>query len=139
MTTRHEDNPSSDLSISPKLRMAVAIGVLILYAILVGYAVSQISIDDAAWTRLMTVFASVSTLVAGAAGVAFGNQAQRSRAERAERRADHASGDASRGRALAALLKAESSRTRSTAMGEQANDATSRHAAMAAELFPNVD
>lgn len=136
----------SDGTLLQVFRIGAGVIFLGLFAWFVGYMVSIA--DDAektTWQRLSPIFTSLSTIAAGAAGAAFGNQVQKKRADRAERRADQKTRDAERGRALAASLKADARPAgggggpleRLGPGGGGGDDAVARHAALADELFPD--
>jgi len=129
---------------STPTRYAIAAASLAL-AVWAGFAVfllAQTGTSDVRWTRMAWVFASVEAVAFAAAGLLFGSTVNRQRAERAEGVAEAAERDAQAGRALAAVLKAESGESADGPRafgGDTATsppDASARHARLAAALFP---
>jgi hypothetical protein len=96
---------------------------------------------EVTWTRLAWLFSSVEAIAFGAAGALFGATVHRERAEKAEADARRNAGDAARGHALAAALKADARPEDATrGLGETDGDGASvgaRHARLARELFPD--
>jgi hypothetical protein len=123
--------------------LGAALVVLVLFAGLVGFLVSELNAGEVRWSRLTWLFASVEAIAFGAAGALFGSSIQRSRAENAEAQAREHVEDAAKGRALAATVIADTS-------GDQAGgglerlgpdqEATraSKHADIARALFPDM-
>jgi hypothetical protein len=93
------------------------------------------------WTRLAWLFTSVEAIAFAAAGALFGAKIHRERAEKAESEARQYAGDAARGRALAAAIKADEIAEGATrGLGEAGDEGTllrARHARLARELFPD--
>ncbi|WP_370948825.1 hypothetical protein AB5J62_15060 [Amycolatopsis sp. cg5] len=107
------------------------------------------SSTDLTWTRLAWVFGSVEAVAFTAAGALFGTAVQRDRADKAESRADSAEDkaelhrdDATKGRALAASLQADTiaqGALKSLAPGQSSqDDVRRRHADLARSLFGDL-
>jgi hypothetical protein len=118
----------------------VALGALAAFTI---YMVVQADTgSEVTWSRLAWLFSSVEAIAFAAAGALFGARVHRERAEKAEAEARQSAGDAARGKALAAALKAddaaggEAPATRGLGDDENAS-VRSRHATLARELFPD--
>jgi uncharacterized membrane protein YsdA (DUF1294 family) len=117
--------------------------VLIAFGAFVAYLISQQSARELVWTRLAWVFSSVEAIAFGAAGALFGSSIQRSRAEKAEEAAAKNADAASKGKALAAAIKADAGASGTKALealgpgtAQAASSVVARHAALASELFP---
>lgn len=123
-----------------------AIAVLIAFAVFVAYLIGQVDGNEVRWTRLAWLFASVEAIAFGAAGALFGASIQRQRAEKAEATASKKTDEAAKGRALAAMLKAEEGTGGGTggleslegppSSSSEAQQIAQRHASLARELFP---
>jgi hypothetical protein len=134
----------------PLSRPAVAVAVLVLvaFAVFVAFLIGQVGEDETEWTRLAWIFASVEAIAFGAAGALFGSSIQRERAEKAEETARENAQDAANGRALAEAIKAEAPAEaggggagglESLGAGPQRDAAAgvaARHAELAKRLFP---
>ena len=121
--------------------MVVAIGALVVFLVFEVYLIGQSRTGQARWARLVSLFAPVQAIAAAAAGALFGNRVQLRRAEHAEADAREKGDEASRGRALAAALKAEAPQGGSQGGVErlgpsEEGSVAARHAALARELFP---
>ena len=121
--------------------------VLVGFATLVWYMVTQRNVAETTWSRLAWLFASVEAIAFGAAGALFGSSIQRQRAEKAEAAAEHNADVAAKGRALAASIKADDpgaptgritlERLGATGQASKAvEELAARHASIARELFP---
>src|SRR3979411_1182285 len=84
--------------------LAAALVVLLAFAILVWYLISQVGLPETPWTRLAWMFSSVEAIAFGAAGALFGSSIQRQRAEKAESDAAKNADAAAKGKALAAAI-----------------------------------
>ena len=101
--------------------------------------------DDAnqvTWHRLAWLFTSVEAIAFAAAGALFGATVHRERAEKAEAEARKHAGDAARGKALAAAIKADEAPEDEGGATRGLGDAGDagvrrRHARLARELFPD--
>jgi hypothetical protein len=98
--------------------------------------------SEVTWSRLAWLFSSVEAIAFAAAGALFGARVHRERAEKAEAEARKSAGDAARGQALAAALKADDipeGEPATRGLGGEDADASlrSRHARLARELFPD--
>ncbi len=140
------------------LTFAVAVLVLIGYAVFVGYMWGEgATTNETAWNRAVFLFTGVETIVFAAVGFLFGKEVHRQQAVNAEDRAKDAEADAkdsrakgAKGEALAAAVKGlaagasthqGTSKAAVTGGGTSADAADSPHpltalAAMANELFP---
>lgn len=117
----------------------VALIVLLAFAGLVWFLVSERGAPETTWTRLAWLFASVEAIAFGAAGAIFGSSIQRQRAEVAESVAKDKTQEAANGRALAAALKADASSAgglERLGADPKAVSVAARHAELAKELFP---
>ena len=121
------------------------IAALFALAALAGFTVYMIvqadTDSEVTWARLAWLFSSVEAIAFAAAGALFGARVHRERAEKAESEVRKLSGDAARGKALAAALKAEAAvadenATRGLGGGDEEQSVRSRHARLARELFP---
>jgi len=122
----------------------VALAVLIAFTVFTVVMIASTNTAEIRWTRLAWVFTSVEAIAFGAAGALFGSSIQRERAEKAETAAAENAGAAHRGEALAAAIKAdartpEEAGYASRGLTDQggASSVAARHAALAAELFPD--
>ncbi len=124
----------------------VAVAVLVAFGLFTAFMIANTGEEEVRWTRLAWLFSSIQAIAFGAAGAVFGSSIQRERAEKAEAAAERNAESASKGRALAAALKAdrqaggEPGLTPRGLGGEGAGASASiieRHAALAAELFPD--
>jgi hypothetical protein len=113
-------------------------------AVFTGYMITQADLrNEVTWTRLAWLFTSVEAIAFGAAGALFGVRVNRERAEKAESEARRSAGDAARGRALAAVLKADDApaeegvATRGLGGADEETSMRSRNARLARELFPD--
>jgi hypothetical protein len=132
------------------LPLGVALISCVAYLVFVGVMVVARGSTDVVWSRLVFLFGSLQALAFAAAGALWGTSVQQERVASAERRAAVSALDATRGRALAATMKAEAKiivdRAGGTYRGgAQAGpqpgddiDTARRHAAIAAELFPDA-
>jgi hypothetical protein len=129
-----------------KLTTPALIASLFALAALAGFTVYMIiqadTDSEVTWARLAWLFSSVEAIAFAAAGALFGARVHRERAEKAESEARKFAGDAARGRALAAALKAEAAvsdegATRGLGGGDEEPTVRSRHARLAQELFPD--
>ena len=119
----------------------VALGALAAFTI---YMITEADTgSEVTWSRLAWLFSSVEAIAFAAAGALFGARVHRERAEKAEAEARKSAGDAARGKALAAALKAddavaaESPATRGLGDDDEDMSLRSRHARLAQELFPD--
>jgi len=128
------------------MALVTALVVLVAFGVFVWYMIAQRNAQDVTWARLSWLFASVEAIAFGAAGALFGSSIQRQRAEKAENAAAANAEAASRGAALAAVLKADGP-GRSGAQdpnfeslgpvtAQSGVHVAARHAALARELFP---
>ncbi len=130
----------------PALGLAAAAVVLVAFAGLVVFMVTEVGSSEIRWTRLAWLFASVEAIAFGAAGALFGSSIQRARAENAEADARRNADDAAGGRALASALIADEPEAggrggdlETLGPGGEAGAALARsHAALARDLFPDV-
>lgn len=117
-----------------------------------AFVVVMIAVRDSSettWSRLIFLFGSLQALAFAAAGALWGTSVQQERVAAAEKKADESAGDASNGRALAAVIKADARsvvdqpevtyRGGSPGTPGAGNDvgAVRRHADIASELFPD--
>jgi hypothetical protein len=124
------------------LALIAAVASLVALGVFTAYMISQADLDDeVTWTRLAWLFTSVEAIAFAAAGALFGAKIHRERAEKAESEARQYAGDAARGRALAAAIKADEIAEGATrGLGEAGEEGTllrARHARLARELFPD--
>jgi hypothetical protein len=124
------------------LALIAAVASLVALGVFTAYMISQADLDDeVTWTRLAWLFTSVEAIAFAAAGALFGAKIHRERAEKAESEARQYAGDAARGRALAAAIKADEIAEGATRGLEEAGDEgtllRARHARLARELFPD--
>jgi hypothetical protein len=138
-------NPTSASSQRPSLSgwgLLAALVVLVAFGVFIAFLVTQREAPETPWTRLAWLFASVEAIAFGAAGALFGSSIQRQRAEKAEEEARQNSDTAARGRALAAVIKADdpdtdAGRANLESFGPtEATNIAARHASIARELFP---
>lgn len=125
-----------------------ALFAVVIYAGMIIVLVATSSGSDVVWTRLVYVFASIQAFAFAAAGALWGTSISQARAERAEKLADSKSEDASKGRALAAAILADSAASsdedpdRNTrgrpAAVEVESRMAARHAAIALQMFPDL-
>jgi hypothetical protein len=119
--------------------LIAALVALATFAAFTAYMIGQADGEnEVTWTRLAWLFSSVEAIAFGAAGALFGASVQRERAENAEADARVNADAATRGRALAAAVKAEAPEgaTRG-APAEGDASVAARHARLARELFPD--
>lgn len=120
--------------------LIAALVALVTFAAFTAYMIVQADGEnEVTWTRLAWLFSSVEAIAFGAAGALFGASVQRERAENAEADARVNADAATRGRALAAVVKADAqaaTRGRDEPEGETTSVAA-RHARVARELFPD--
>ena len=124
------------------LALIAAVSSLVALGVFTAYMISQADLgNEVTWTRLAWLFTSVEAIAFAAAGALFGAQIHRERAEKAESEARLYAGDAVRGRALAAAIKADETPEGATRGLEEAGDEgaslRARHARLARELFPD--
>jgi hypothetical protein len=144
----HLNAPNAQTAVrQPAAALVSALVVLLAFGGLVGFMITQRDAPETTWSRLAWLFASVEAIAFGAAGALFGSSIQRQRAERAEAAAEQNADAASRGKALAAAIKADDpgvamGRPRPEQLGptRQPDDGSAgvaaRHASIARELFP---
>jgi hypothetical protein len=141
------------------VKAAVAVLAIIGFGAFVVYLVTHIGVSEQEWTRAAYVFGGVEAIAFAAVGWFFGKEVNRSRAEKAEARADTSDAEAvkatagaaaskSAGEALtAAILAKLKGSTMSIANGKEEHigatlGATPRHleelAALAKSLFPET-
>jgi hypothetical protein len=115
---------------------------LVALAAFTAYMVAEADTgSEVTWSRLAWLFSSVEAIAFAAAGALFGARVHRERAEKAESEARKYVGEAARGRALAAVLKADEApsgegATRDLGGTDEEPSVRSRHARLARELFP---
>jgi hypothetical protein len=128
-----------------RLTPPAVIAALLALVALAGFTVYMITEADTGsevtWSRLAWLFSSVEAIAFAAAGALFGARVHRERAEKAESEARKYVGEAARGRALAAALKADDApagedATRGLGGPDEEPSVRSRHARLARELFP---
>ncbi len=122
--------------------LIAAIATLVALGIFTAYMIGQADVgNEVTWTRLAWLFTSVEAIAFAAAGALFGAKVYRDRAENAESEARRYAGDAARGRALAAAIKADEIPEGATRGPGEAGDGgaslRTRHARLARELFPD--
>lgn len=133
-----EPRPSRRLT---GVALVAALVALVAFAVFTAYMIGKADDEnEVTWTRLAWLFSSVEAIAFGAAGALFGASVQRERAEKAETEARRNAGDAARGRALAAAVKAEAPVAATRGRGEPEEEGApvaARHARLARELFPD--
>ena len=138
--TEVEPEPRPRPSRNPTgVALIAALVALATFAAFTAYMIAQADGEnEVTWTRLAWLFSSVEAIAFGAAGALFGASVQRERAENAEADARVNADAATRGRALAAAVKAEApeAATRGAPPDGDASVAA-RHARLARELFPD--
>jgi hypothetical protein len=119
--------------------LVAAIAALVAFGAFTAYMISQTDVgSEVTWSRLAWLFSSVEAIAFGAAGALFGARVQRERAEKAENEARRHANDAARGRALAAVLKADGKEATRGLSGDGGEPSLrARHATLARELFPD--
>lgn len=124
--------------------LIAAIASLVTLGVFTAYMIGQADVgNEVTWTRLAWLFTSVEAIAFAAAGALFGAKVHRERAEKAESEARQYAGDAARGRALAAAIKADeipekdAGATRGLGEADDGASLRARHARLARELFPD--
>ncbi len=123
--------------------MAVAVVVVIAWVVFVIVLLLNLGAEEARWTRLTFVFASVQAVAFAGAGAIFGVSVQSERVKKAEASAKKNATAATNGRALAAMTMADDA-PRDTAGLEalpapgQEDEVRRRHAEAARRLFPDM-
>lgn len=140
------DNVASGRSALAGWPLVTAIAAFVSYAALIIVMVLSRNSEEVAWSRLVYIFASIQALAFAAAGALWGTTVNQARAEKAESAAEQNSRDASNGRALAAAITADTlvetpvDQDRNVRGNvprfEDSQSVASRHAAIAARLFP---
>jgi hypothetical protein len=137
------DEPPSGTARLTTPAVIAAFFALVALAAFTIYMIVQADTDsEVTWSRLAWLFSSVEAIAFAAAGALFGARVHRERAERAESEARKYVGEAARGKALAAALKADDpadgdgNGTRGLGDGDTDQSVRSRHARLARELFP---
>jgi uncharacterized integral membrane protein len=127
----------------------VAIAVIIAWLLLLVWLVQRTDATEVIWSRLLVLLSSMEAVAFGAAGALFGTSIQRqrvadarTRAEKAEKEAGDNKDASTKGKALAAAVKA-TARSRRKAGGPERLSATSTPepddeiVALANALFPD--
>jgi hypothetical protein len=119
--------------------LVAAVAVLVGFGVFVCFLAAHADSDEIVWTRLAWLFSAVQAVVFAAAGLLFGANLQRRRAEHAEDQARGNADAAAKGRALAEAIKADADAAAQEGfevLGPAATDIAVRHAALARALFP---
>jgi hypothetical protein len=145
-TPEEPDTPEQPPTGTTRLTTPAVIAALFALAALAAFTIYMIiqadTDSEVTWARLAWLFSSVEAIAFAAAGALFGASVHRQRAEKAESEAREYAGDAARGRALAAALKADDdagdgeAATRGLGGGDDEPSVRARHARIARELFP---
>jgi hypothetical protein len=85
----------------------VAIGLVALWILATIWMALHVDYQDPAWQKLVLIFHSIETFAFAATGAILGTQVNKERAEKAEQRASTAEEAATKGKNLAAVVKAE--------------------------------
>ena len=130
------------------IKFVAAGAAIVAFGFFVYYMLGQTKTEEKEWTRAVYLFQGVEAVAFAAAGFIFGKEVHRERAEKAEKRADKNEEDATKGKALAKIVKtkahahpAKAATFRSMAAStEHALDATRADmdelADVAREMFP---
>ena len=136
-----DDSPTGTTRLTIPAVIAALFALAALAAFTIYMIVQADTDSEVTWSRLAWLFSSVEAIAFAAAGALFGARVHRERAEKAESEARKYAGEAARGKALAAALKAddavtEDAATRGLGGGDEEQSVRTRHARLARELFP---
>lgn len=133
MTSPASPGPTPPAKPDP-IPTAVAIIVLVGYAVTVGVMYFLIGSGETQWTRAHLLLSGVEAIAFAAAGFLFGREVHRGQAAAAEARADANQKAAEGGRALAAMVRAKTRPGGAKAAMVGAADPVARAAALQEDL-----
>jgi hypothetical protein len=98
--------PSTASKLREYVAVGVAVGALVLFAVLCFRLLNNLGLEEPGWTRAVYVLTGIEAVAFAAAGFLFGSEVHRRRAESAEERAEENQGKADNAEKEAARVRA---------------------------------